>query len=98
GFDFANFRQSFDSWFRCKVKKYKFPIIMKLKILLALSMLIFSTIGFPQSTIHGRINDVDYNGIAFANVLLLNKADSLLIKGAVTDESGNFVITDIAAG
>lgn len=50
------------------------------------------------STIYGQISDADSSGIAYANVLLLNKIDSVLVKGAVTDESGNFVFTDVTNG
>jgi hypothetical protein len=50
------------------------------------------------STIYGQISDTDSSGIAYANVLLLNETDSVLVKGAVTDESGHFVFTDITNG
>lgn len=70
----------------------------KLRISLILSLLALSITGFSQSSIQGRINDVANRGIAFANVLLLNHSDSLLIKGAITDDSGNFTLSDVADG
>ena len=51
-----------------------------------------------QADIHGKISDVDSSGISYANVLLLNEQDSLLVKGAITDELGQFVFTGIALG
>src|SRR5690606_23868140 len=72
--------------------------MMNLKIVLALLIFIFSFKAFSQSHIYGRVSDVDSMGIAYANVLLLNEMDSLLVKGAVTDESGHFVLADIAKG
>lgn len=67
-------------------------------IILALLIFTISTKGVCQSDIYGRISDVDSNGIAYANVLLLNGLDSVLVKGAVADESGHFVFADIARG
>lgn len=51
-----------------------------------------------QTDVYGKINDTDSNGIAYANVLLLNEQDSVLVEGAITDESGLFVFTGIAKG
>ena len=67
-------------------------------IILALLIFTISTKGVCQSDIYGRISDVDSNGIAYANVLLLNGLDSVLVKGAVADEYGHFVFADIARG
>src|SRR5690606_16859187 len=71
---------------------------MNLKFILVLSLAIIWVKGFSQSSIQGNINDADSNGIAFANVLLLNQSDSLLVKGSVSDDSGNFTISDIPIG
>jgi|GEM_PF-146955 len=51
-----------------------------------------------QTDVYGKISDADSNGIAYANVLLLNERDSILVEGAVTDELGGFVFTGIAKG
>lgn len=45
-----------------------------------------------QAQITGRVTDADAKGIPFANVLLLNPADSSLSKGGMTNESGHFRI------
>ncbi|CAN5443405.1 outer membrane beta-barrel family protein [soil metagenome] len=71
---------------------------MKLCIILASALLALSTTGFSQSIISGKINDLETNGIAFANVLLRNNFDSVLVKGAVTDESGYFILSNIPNG
>ncbi|HLU88686.1 MAG TPA: carboxypeptidase-like regulatory domain-containing protein, partial [Cyclobacteriaceae bacterium] len=71
---------------------------MKSTMILAFLILMIIKPAFSQSGIQGRVYDVDSNGIAFANVLLLNKEDSLLIRGAVTDENGNFHIADLSTG
>lgn len=72
--------------------------IMKLYIILISTWLVLSTPGFCQSSIKGRINDAQTKGVAFANVLLRNKADSVLIKGAIADESGNYEFSGLANG
>lgn len=71
---------------------------MKSTRILAFLILMIIRPAFSQSGIQGRVYDVDSNGIAFANVLLLNKEDTLLIRGAVTDENGNFHIGDLRTG
>ncbi len=65
-------------------------------IFLLLSLISFN--GFSQYSIQGRIKDTYDFGVAFANVLLLNNMDSTLVKGAVTDEDGNYTLTQIERG
>lgn len=43
-------------------------------------------------TITGRVVDELSQPMAFANVMLLNGADSSFIKGAITKDDGTFVI------
>ena len=45
------------------------------------------------TTITGRILDENQKHLAYANVVLLNRADSAFIQGTVTDENGIFTIT-----
>lgn len=71
---------------------------MKGHILLILFSLIFALSASPQSNINGRIMDTYDYGVAFANVLLLNSNDSAFVKGAVTDEDGYYVLSNIVAG
>ncbi|MGQ0827642.1 MAG: TonB-dependent receptor domain-containing protein [Bacteroidota bacterium] len=50
------------------------------------------------SLIEGQVKDKDNNSAAFATVTLLNAYDSSLVKGAITDEGGNYQIENIKAG
>ena len=53
---------------------------------------------YAQYTITGRIADEHDSDVPFANVLLLKIVDSTMVKGAVTDEKGNFELTYKASG
>lgn len=53
---------------------------------------------FPQSKIHGLVSDANGNPIAAATVLLKHSADSVLVKGTVTDNAGYYSFDDIAVG
>ncbi|MBK7871031.1 MAG: carboxypeptidase regulatory-like domain-containing protein [Saprospiraceae bacterium] len=48
--------------------------------------------------ISGRILDENQKSVEFANIILKQAADSLLIKGSITDASGNFEIESVEAG
>ncbi|MEX2568127.1 MAG: outer membrane beta-barrel family protein, partial [Cyclobacteriaceae bacterium] len=49
-----------------------------------------------QSRINGKIMDNMGNPIAYASVVLLNSMDSLIVKGSVSEENGNFHFDQIA--
>lgn len=49
-------------------------------------------------TIQGKILDKENKPQEFVNILLLNSADSSLIKGTITDSNGDFLFEDIANG
>ncbi|HXC04604.1 MAG TPA: outer membrane beta-barrel protein [Bacteroidia bacterium] len=51
-----------------------------------------------QAQIDGKVLDPQSRPIPFANVLLVKASDSLLVKGCVTDENGNFQIGQQAPG
>lgn len=53
---------------------------------------------FAQAKIHGTVTDMIGNPVAAATVLLLNPADSILIKGTFTNNTGTYVFDNIAAG
>lgn len=53
---------------------------------------------FAQYTINGRIADGHDSGVPFANVLLLKIADSTLVKGAVSDQDGNYNFSNVSRG
>lgn len=51
-----------------------------------------------QYIINGKYIDSTESAIPFANVLLLSSLDSALVKGEITDESGNFSLVTNKAG
>ena len=51
-----------------------------------------NTYGFAQSKITGRVIDELSQPMAFANVMLLNGADSSFRKGAITKDDGTLGI------
>ena len=55
----------------------------------ALFVFLYTT-SFSQSQITGQIIESNGEAVIFANILLLNPADSSLIKGALSDEEGFF--------
>ena len=52
---------------------------------------------YPQ-TIRGRVQNDDNQPVPWANVLLLNPADSSLVKGDVSDTTGHYVLKQVPAG
>lgn len=51
-----------------------------------------------QIAIKGMVTDEDQHPVPTANVLLLHLADTSMIKGGVTDESGHFQLQRIMSG
>ncbi len=51
-----------------------------------------------QQTVQGKVIGDDGNALPFANALLLNSEDSKLVRGAVTDLNGDYIIENIEAG
>jgi outer membrane receptor protein involved in Fe transport len=74
---------------------YGMPAIHRL---LRLLLLMGSSLSFAQHTIIGKIQSNAGQPLAFANVLLVNAADSSLVKGAVATEAGLFSIESIKSG
>lgn len=64
-----------------------------------LSVLFFFVTSFllAQSSfqVSGLVQDANNEGVPFANVLLLRANDSTLVKGAISSETGTFVIADV---
>jgi hypothetical protein len=58
----------------------------------------FVSNGFSQGVIMGKVHDPQSKGVAFANVLLWNKPDSAMVKGVISDDSGNYIFTEIPKG
>jgi hypothetical protein len=61
-------------------------------VLILLNILVISSVfeGSGQCLVNGKIRDVSGRPLAHANVLLLSPSDSLVIKGSVSDENGDF--------
>ncbi|SDK78992.1 Outer membrane receptor proteins, mostly Fe transport [Salinimicrobium catena] len=72
------------------IKKYCLPFLT-----LFFSASIAAT---AQNTVEGKVTDSTSKPVAYANVILLNAADSTTVyKGAVSGENGNFSLNEIAA-
>ena len=71
---------------------------MKRKQILLIILLTFFTSMFGQNQIKGLIISEKGEPLAFANVVLLNRTDSVFVKGAVSGEDGSFVIDSSCNG
>jgi hypothetical protein len=69
-------------------------IIIKSAVL-AFSLCLLASAGYSQGLIQGKIYDLQAKGISYANVLLRSEGDSSLVKGAITDEGGVYILSDI---
>ena len=70
-----------------------------MKKILLFQLLLCSTLtAFSQITVQGTIRDIKSTPLGFAGIGLLSAKDSLLVKGALSDENGAFVITDVIPG
>jgi hypothetical protein len=61
-------------------------------------VILFSLHCAGQATIHGNVRGTNGLHIANANVLLLKEVDSSLVKGATTDQMGNYSFGQLKAG
>jgi len=73
---------------------------MKLiKLLIVFTLIIFTSPSTrAQENVSGHVMGDDGNVLPFANALLLNVKDSKLIKGAITNEQGDYLLTNIPKG
>jgi iron complex outermembrane receptor protein len=62
------------------------------------SLIITLSTTYAPAQISGKLKTQDQQPVLYANVLLLNLADSSLAKGAVTDETGRYTIEKTDAG
>jgi hypothetical protein len=70
---------------------------MKSSLFILLSILtVFKA--HSQHNINGKVTDLHDNPIVFANILLLNPLDSMLIKGAVSDNGGAYRLENVPEG
>ncbi|MBT8237449.1 MAG: TonB-dependent receptor [Croceitalea sp.] len=60
-----------------------------------LALFAFSTISAQTFEISGKVVNSQNEAVAFANILLLNSADSTFVKGTSADDFGNFVLEGV---
>ncbi|SIR26713.1 outer membrane beta-barrel family protein [Pontibacter lucknowensis] len=70
----------------------------KVLLLVPLLCFIFTAASAQQATISGKVLETADKPMGYANVLLLQAADSSLVKGTLSDESGAFLFEGIAVG
>lgn len=58
---------------------------------------IIITCSAAMAQVSGKLQDVQGAPVPFANVILLRAADSSIFKGAISDEQGGFLISDVPA-
>src|SRR4051794_17778924 len=61
-------------------------------------LLVLLNLNVYGQTITGTVQEVDKKRLSLVNVLLLKVEDSSLVKGSVTDASGNYSITNVRPG
>lgn len=61
-------------------------------------LIVIPALLFAQSKIQGRVTDINDSPIAGVTALLQKATDSTLVKGAITDYTGNYSFENIAAG
>lgn len=72
--------------------------MLKHGCLVLLLSLFFSSIALGQSKIVGKIVDSLQQGVPYAPVALVSSADSTIVKGAITDETGLYYFNSIRPG
>lgn len=73
----------------------------KLTGLLLLALLISSALHAQETAtgnIYGKVLDDQQTGLGYVNILLLNPADSALIRGGLTDDNGDYSFQAIPSG
>ncbi|GAB3747313.1 outer membrane beta-barrel protein [Spirosoma pomorum] len=61
-------------------------------------LFLFSLQALAQHRLTGRVTDAANQSMSYATVALLRAADSTVVKGAITDESGRFTMDKLASG
>ena len=70
----------------------------KIKIAIFFILVGVGTTANAQARLYGRVMDEKGGSLPYANVLLLNAADSSLSKGMITDLEGKFSLEGVASG
>jgi len=71
---------------------------MKKKTTLFIISFFCASLMFAQYEIKGNITDSIGRSIVYANAILLQKSDTKLVKGGISDENGNFLLPNIKKG
>ena len=71
---------------------------MKKLLIVTIAVFVVLTGNQAQSRISGKITSKDEGALEFVNVLLMNTADSSLIKGAFTNAEGSYEFDNISSG
>jgi hypothetical protein len=74
------------------------PGMKTLLLSLAITFPFFFSTPVLSQSIRGQVQDPDGNPLSHVSVLLLNSRDSSLVKGALSDESGAYVIDHAHSG
>ena len=70
-----------------------------LRKLLSCVIFLYTSFCFSQEfSISGTVNDSNTKSIAYANVILVSKANLEIIKGTITDDFGAFKIENVDKG
>ena len=73
-----------------------------LNIRIKYSLLVFfcclSTIGFSQTQVIGKVVNASGEALIYTNVVLFSAADTVFIKGAVSNQDGEFIFSSVASG
>ena len=69
-----------------------------MRLLFLISSLFISLSAIAQSTVSGRVQDQNGQALGFVNVLLMTPTDSAMVKGAVADTTGAYVLDDVTPG
>ncbi|WP_071594887.1 outer membrane beta-barrel family protein [Pontibacter roseus] len=67
-------------------------------LLLPFLLFLFSAAQAQQATIAGKVLEGENKPMGYANVLLLQAADSSLVKGTLSDDTGAFLFEGVAVG
>jgi len=68
------------------------------KLLASFLCMVIPGLALAQSRVIGTVTDVDGSPLPTATVLLLNPADSSLVKGGITDDDGRYHLQNIPSG
>jgi len=68
------------------------------RLCLIATLVFITQLAYSQNSIEGHIQDDVGAPLSFANVLLLKANDSTLVKGAITEDNGQFLFESISQG